>query len=213
MAQVARMRVFEAYTRIESGKGWKSFIQRHCRGAILDYLRGGEGFEESNRLKITKKNHGRLRKRVQKVTDDGDDISVEALLGMFGVYSEQGSDNILDIRWELVARMARVDTDIHLVAKLCLGFTQTELSSMFQVSRERLTQRLQRFCKDLESPEMIHSKWTAQTIYAFGLSEHFNERAQDLGFGWEYDPVDLQSRDINYIYEIAPQMHFRFVFN
>jgi len=217
MAQVARLRIFEAYERIDH-RGWKSFTQQHCRGAILDYLRWGDGFQERRLekkrdvpLEAVKKGL-RLRSRIQIVTDSGNDLSLEAVLGMFGVFAKDDS-RLLNTNWELVARMARVDADIHLVAKLLLGFTQTELSSMFMVSRERLTQRLQDFCIGLDSPNKYYSNWIAQKIFAFGLSKYFHQEERDLGFGWEYDPVDLDSNDINYIASIAPQLYFKFDIN
>ena len=218
ISQTALLRVFEAYERIDASKGWKSFVQRHCSGAILDYIRWGVGFEEVTLKKPSdddapEKKPWRLKNRViiDNKTDNSDsEISLDSTLGFLGVHNSQ--PDVADYRpnWDLIARMASQDVDVHLVAKLLLGFTQTELSSMFKVSRERLTQRLQEFCARLDSPEFLGSRWVAQTIFAFGLCSKFHQPEVDLGFGWEYDPVDLWATDINYIENLNPQMSFDF---
>lgn len=213
--QTAMLRVLEAYERIDGSKGWKSFVQRHCSGAILDYIRWGTGFEESTLKKPDEdaepeKKPWRLKSRLQIVTDHDGEISLDSTLGFVGVSKTQPDIDGYRPNWDLIARMATQDVDIHLVAKLLLGFTQTELSSMFKVSRERLTQRLNEFCIRLDSTEHLGSRWIAQTIFAFGLCSKFHQPEIDLGFGWEYDPVDLWSTDINYIERLDPQMSFDF---
>ena len=45
--QEALIRVAKAYAELDVTRGWKSFVQTHCKGAILDYLRAGTGFKES----------------------------------------------------------------------------------------------------------------------------------------------------------------------
>lgn len=218
ISQIALLRVFEAYGRIDFSKPWRSFVQRHCSGAILDYLRYGVGFEEvtlkkPNEDTLPVKKPWRLKKRLQIIDQNNIDATLDSTLGLFGIHNTQPDIEGYRPKWDLIARMAGQDVDIHLVAKLLLGFTQTELSSIFKVSRERLTQRLQEFCTRLDSPEFLHSRWVAQTIYAFGLCGKFHQPEIDLGFGWEYDQVDLWSTDINYIEKINPQMSFSFEFN
>jgi len=231
--QSGLLRIIEKYENLDFEKGWKSYIQRHCSGAVLDYIRWGAGFEEQTLPpKIKKDENGevieppedkkywRLKQRVdhnmiQSMGSGGDQIqhTFEGILGHYGHF--HSAIDLTDYRpnWELLARMASQDVDIHLVAKLLLGFTQTELASMFRVSRERLTQRYAAFCKRLDDPEYYESKWIIQTIYAFGLCHKFNQADEDLGFGWEYDPVDLWNTDINYIENMSPQMNFEFNYN
>lgn len=217
--QIAMVRVLEAYKRLDPDKGWKSFIQRHCSGATLDYLRWGTGFEEVTLKKSSEddppeKKPWRLKSRI-KVVDKASDgeISLDVTLGMSGIFETQPDLEDYRPNWPLIARMSSQDVDIHLVAKLLLGFTQTELSSMFKVSRERLTQRLQEFCERLDDPKHLGSRWIAQTIYAFGLCEMFHQPSKDLGFGWEFEPVDLYNTDINYLERLNPQMTFEFDYN
>ena len=214
-SQNALLRVLEAYKRIDASKGWKSFVQRHCSGAILDYIRWGTGFEEVTLRKPTDddnihKKPWRLKTRLQIVQEHEGEISLDSTLGFVGIFETQPDIEDYKPNWALIARMASQDVDIHLVAKLMLGFTQTELSSMFKVSRERLTQRLQEFCNRLDDPMYLGSRWVAQTIFAFGLCSKFHQPEIDLGFGWEHDPVDLWATDINYIERLDPQMSFDF---
>jgi len=228
MSQNAMLRVIEKYDGIDVEKGWKSYIQRHCSGAVLDYIRCGHGFEEQtltprpkkdengNVIEPVEKKPWRLKKRVNpywQTHDSLEELDVDEIAGKFGVYNKAIDLTEFKPKWQLLARMASQDVDIHLVAKLLLGFTQTELSSMFMVSRERLTQRFAAFCKRLDDPELYNSKWIQQTIYAFGLTHEFDQPDIDLGFGWEYDEVDLWSRDINYIEKLNPQMIFEFNYN
>ena len=232
ISQSGLLRVIEKYDGLDPAKGWKSYVQRHCSGAVLDYIRWGVGFKEQTLTPSQKKNEDgelieppeekkpwRLRKRItpESRNRNGSDVDfencLESILGFNNKFHAPVDLSEFRPHWELLARMASQDVDIHLVSKLLLGFTQTELASMFRVSRERLTQRFAEFCKRLDDPEFYNSKWIIQTIYAFGLSHKFNQRNEDLGFGWEYDPVDLWSRDINYIENLNPQMIFEFNYN
>lgn len=212
ISQDAMVRVIEAYERLDKSKGWKSFVQLHCYGTVIDYMRSCSGFEEVSVRKTQGESRPkRLRNRVQFThNESGDRVDLETTLGLFGVFDEQPELTAFKPKWPLIARMARQDMDVHLVAKLLLGFTQTELSGMFKVTRECLTQRLQDFCEQLNSPALLHSRWVAQTIYAFGLCHLFNQPEIDLGFGWEYDPVDLFQKDINYIESLDPQQEMNF---
>lgn len=224
--QDAFVRVLEAYSRLDNDKGWKSFIQLHCRGAVFDYIRSSSGFGESDLPKKIKdpitgemieepdKKPWRLKERVSNVqTIDDADQEVDQTLGAHGVYDVHDLFKETNPRWELIARMASQDNDIHLVGKLLLGFSQTELSGLFRVSRERITQRFSEFCARLDAPDMMGSRWVAQTIFAFGLCDRFNMPDRDLGFGWEYEAVDLWSTQNNYVERVNPQMSFEFDWN
>lgn len=45
--QDALMRAWTSYESLDPDKGWRSFIQLHCRGALKDYLKYGHGDIES----------------------------------------------------------------------------------------------------------------------------------------------------------------------
>ena len=218
MRQEARLRVWNAYEKLDPEKGWKSFVQLHCRGAVLDYLRWGKGHEESH---LAEKNFDennqdpkpwRLKHRIGFKGEDGNSVSIEDVLSVFDIADD--TDPLAERpNWDLIARMASQDQDIHMVAKLMLGFTHDEVSKMWGVSRERITQKLAEFCERLDSAENMGSRWTAQTIFAFGLCAKFHQPRIDLGFGWEYDKIDLFSQDVGYLDSINPQLTFEFVFN
>lgn len=198
------LRLIEAYDRIDAEKGWKAFVQRHCRGTVLDYIRLGAGFEESSLGPSAEERESdegeldetyapqRLRTRVIGRDDEKDQtLDVEQVAAVHGIFTDFEPKEKLKLRWRLIARMAAVDQDIHLIAKMLLGFRLTELAAPFQVSREMLHQRLNAFVERLDDPEFYHDPWVQQTIYAFGLSEHFGMEPRDMGVGWQYEPVDL----------------------
>jgi DNA-directed RNA polymerase specialized sigma24 family protein len=139
----------------------------------------------------------RLFQRVSIVSsEDGEALDVEDVCGIFGVHIEAEGSTTFKPRWDLVARMAAVDPEIHLVAKILRGFTQTDLAPGFEVTREMLSQRIRIFFDKLDSPEFYHSPWVRQTIYAFQLEDLFHiphgDRG-DNGMGWANEPVDLDS--------------------
>jgi DNA-directed RNA polymerase specialized sigma24 family protein len=206
ISQRALQRIVQAYARLDPEKGWKAFTQTHCRGAVLDYIREGAGFEETagdprkdEKRKanddelakdIAKRCSESLRTRVSMVSDDDRSLDVEEIAGIHGIFAEDPEFEV-DPNWNLVARMASVDEDIHLVAKVLLGRTQESLSEMFGVTRERLSQRVQEFVERLDAPEFYHNRWVRQTIFAFGLSGVYGMDKFDEGLGYEFEPVDL----------------------
>lgn len=259
--QSARIRIWRIYDKIDPEKGWKAYVQQHARGAVLDYIRWGNGFEESEiekdfetRAKKKSENDAkaaaiieddvevgetptdapvdeieppteqspwRLKHRVTALrsTNAGNVESssvltdVESIVSVLGVREESADPYAEKINWDLVARMASQDQDIHILAKFLIGFTHEEISEMWGVSRERITQRIDELFWRLNAPEHRGSRWLAQTIYAFGLCDIFGRPRKDLGFGHEYDPIDLFSTDVEYLESIIPQLTMEFVYN
>lgn len=203
MRQNAYLRICEAYTRLDAEKGWKAFVQQHCRGAVLDYIRHGQGFEESAQS-LSKSEQEQeqaaerrftdtLKIRVNPMNEDGDSfMSIEEIAGLFGVHADQEEERPrMHPNWRLLARMASADEKIHLVAKVLLGFKKPDLARQFGVSRERLCQRIKEFFETLDSPEKYHDHWTRQAIFAFGLWEFYGMEPEDIGMGWCYEPINL----------------------
>jgi RNA polymerase sigma factor (sigma-70 family) len=247
--QEALIRVANAYTDLDPERGWKSFVQNHSRGAVLDYLRDGTGFKESKwddyaqaeaataeqdeaeesdtapdalespTIKAcgttprgARRFRQRLNHRVSVVnSDDGHPLDVEEVAGIYGIHSAMEESDLFRPNWDLVARMAAVDPEIHLVAKILRGFTQTELAPGFAVTREMLSQRIRTFFKKLDDPHFYHSPWIAQTIYAFGLSAKYHMDPVDNGSGWENDPVDLDSAKSLELMTLFQQEEFPFL--
>ncbi|MGZ3687330.1 MAG: hypothetical protein ACXWPM_01085 [Bdellovibrionota bacterium] len=153
----------------------------------------------------------RLSHRVSIVSSEDDQVlDVESVAGIFGVHSQSENEGPSKVRWNLVARMASVDREIHLVAKMIRGFSETDLAPGFRVTREMLSQRFYAFIEKLDSPEFYHSPWIAQTIYAFGLSEQYGMPDHDQGLGWNYEPVDLDSKDSLALMSLFDQLEFEF---
>lgn len=195
MQQNAMLRIIEAYPKIKAVH-WKSFVQLHCRGAVLDYKRDGKGFEESDWGLIEKAAAGGAHAfRAEVFNEDNESQDVETIAGLNGVNSETGmpEESVFHPRWDLIARMASKDPLIHLIAKRLLGFTQEELAAPFGVSRERIAQRTAIFWEKLDDPRFYDLNWVKQTIFAFGLSEFYQMEDKDLGVGWGYEPIDLYS--------------------
>lgn len=202
--QNAKLRAFEAYDRLDTGRGWKAFLQRHCRGALSDYKRAGHGFKESAHwlTKTTPEkrdaNPHDLRERLvpHSSSPEGDGgMCIEELAGLHGIFAKAEIESCLSPTWPLIARMASVDTDIHVVGKLFRGFTVGEIAEQFGVSSTRISQRISRFFHKLDSPQFYNTPWVNQTIYAFGLWDLFNMDPADNCLGWDLDPVDLDARD------------------
>lgn len=200
--QEASIRLLSAYDRIDPEKGWMSFVQSHCWGSVMDYLRSGDGFEESGDKEEeddpaapkTQK-APKLKKRISLTSYDGEDRDLEHILGANGIFieDEDPSEFMVHPNWDLIARLASRDEKVHLVAKILMGCTQTAEADNFGVSRERLSQRIREFFDELDKPENLHSKVINQTIYAFGLSQYFGMEPVDNGVGWDWPPVDLKS--------------------
>ncbi|MAD98800.1 MAG: hypothetical protein CMB99_15860 [Flavobacteriaceae bacterium] len=214
--QDARLRIIRYSKKydIEKDKGWKALIQKKSRGYVLDYIRGRKGFMESKLGSDEQKSDEQdgqtpkpYTKRVSTtgVGPDGEDI-LERVID-----SKHHCDlksNLDQANWDLISRMAFHDPLIHIVAKRILGFSQDELATIFRVSRERISQCEREFREKLDSPDYIKSRWVAQTIYAFGLSDQYHQNTGDLGIGYEYEPVDLMSDSDNYLEQISPQLSF-----
>lgn len=187
--QEALVRVLEAYERLD-GEQWKSFIDLHCRGGVVDYIKLGKGHMEDRK---GKGNRANITSRLSNLDMDMEKVDVETIAALHGVFSEEDFMDTQDIKWDLVAKMAGVDSAIHLLAKLILGFNMDELSEFFKCSKETLSRRYRRFLKRLNMPSYAQDPWMNQFIYAFGLSEMFHLKEVDNGLGYDYQAVDLYS--------------------
>lgn len=206
--QNALMRAWVAYQGLDPERGWKSFIQQHCHGAVLDYIRDGRGFEESGwetkkdddeldpdtGLKVGEKWPDRIKHRFEVYDADTETVlDVEEVAGLNGVFFDciDADRSQMNPRWPLVARLASLNERTHLVAMTLLGYSQTELAATFGCSRERLSQMIKEFCLWIDNPENLYSREVNQTIFAFGMSKIFHQPDEDNGYGWNLLPVNL----------------------
>jgi len=193
LEQEAMLRVWKAYQVLDVSKGWKSFIQLHCTGAVLDYLKKGEQSTEAEveleQLQV-----------INRENDDGP-LSVEEIAGIFEDHFEGEIKKSIDPNWELISKMACKDENLHIVAKILLGFSQDAIAKQFEVayspeiSRERISQKYHEFFKKLDSPEFINDPWVNQCIYALGLSDIFKQAKLDNGLGWDLPSIDLSDTE------------------
>lgn len=193
IAQNARMRLFRHYEKMDPALGIKSYIQIHCRGAAQDYLRAGLNDTESefnqDRVEIISK-------------DEGEMLEVDETAGLFGIFAEmrtQGSS--IKPNWEILSRLAGADESLHITCKALLGYSHEQISEQlaldptYGVTRERITQRIHEFFKELDAPINIGSKKIEQYIFALGMSDFFHIAEVDNGYGWELKEFDLNMED------------------
>ncbi len=143
------MRLCDAYERLDPEKGWKSFTYNHCRGAMLDYLKFGKGYKENKWIPKDKEGkpneQPRLTQRIQNFDHkENRSVDLDQALGLNNVFDEMDPDTI-KIKWELLARMASVDENLHAFAKLLLGHTIEDMAPVFGLCRTRVSQMIQAF--------------------------------------------------------------------
>jgi DNA-directed RNA polymerase specialized sigma24 family protein len=203
--QTANLRIIEAYRRLEADLGWKSFVHNHARGAVLDYLKFGKGFEEGRwRLKLSEDGGvpyvEKLRERVSFSSED-QEHDVDVIAGINGV-ADFIDESQVKINWALLSRLARIDDATHAFAMWLRGFEAAEIGIALGVCSARVGQLLRRFVEKLNDPNSYsyeEEPYINQTIFALGLSKHFGLPVEDeslrMGFsiGWEQVPVDLDS--------------------
>ena len=211
--QVAYLRILKRFEDIEADRGWKSFVHNHCRGAVLDYLRFGDGFQEQ-RWTIAKteqtgsKNITKIRDRISFYNDDEDeDSDMDAVLGRHGVTSDNSTSNEVEkgevvINWDLVSRMATIDSHIHIFAKYLRGFQLEELAAIFNFSKARIGQIIEEVGRNMDDGAHNNNPWVCQSIYAFGLCEKFGmtnrDQSEVFGYiiGWNAKPTDLDCKKV-----------------
>lgn len=196
ISQNAMLRVWKAYQDINPEIGWKSFVQLHCRGAVLDYIKLGsfeDGFSRATE-------HDHLSQRITIESSDGDTLSVEETAALFGVYFDHHRiEKAFEPQWPLLSRLAGFDEDLHIVAKVLLGFTQEEIADQFghgqgfSISRERISQKIREFFSRLDSPEFYNDRFTTQAIFALGMGQMFNQPDVDNGFGWDLPVIEIEN--------------------
>jgi hypothetical protein len=246
VSQDAMLRVWQAYQDLDAARGWKSFVQLHCRGACLDYLKAGrsdieseltanepknksdfetetvkykykqttmtqEGLKfkdvEFTRTQI-KANHSRTSIRAKRVEirsdkDDGGMMSLDDTCAIFGVY--QGDvelkTDMLSPKWDLLGRLAGLDEDLHIIAKVILGYSQEQIAEQYgsvvgvTISRERISQRIYELFERFDSIQHLHNPKVKQSIFALGLCRYYHEPEIDQGIGWDLEYFDLANPD------------------
>jgi len=202
--QECYLRLWASYENIDPDKGWKSFVYNHCRGSVLDYLKAGTGFSEDKWTLSNEEDEGeikvpKMRDRAFMVNSDDDSLDIDVVLGASGVFSTFDIDRI-NIRWNIVAKMASTDEKIHVFAKWLRGFNLDEMGTIFNLSKSRIAQIISDFIKMLDDVDMqCASPWVRQTIYAFGLSLHYGiedidqSRIYGIPIGQDLEAVDLDS--------------------
>lgn len=178
--QEAYLRLLEAYPDIDPSRGWKSFVYTHVKGAIFDYMKSGAGFKETNWSlqadpKPGKKHKDKIRYRVSKVNEDGEDLPLDDALGTLGAFHEAMNHEQIKIRWDLVCCMAAQDEFVEAFAKYIRGQSAEEMSGSMEFCRSRSGQFISSFISKFDDPwyDLLPGTaeyiWFKQICYAFGL--------------------------------------------
>jgi len=188
------VRIIKAYEGLDPKMGWKAFVYKHARGAVLDYLKGGHGFTEE-RWSIAKpeehnsRNVSKIRSRLGLVNEKGEDMSVDFVLGMNGEFDEFVDK--LKINWDLVSRLASNDIGVNVFSRYIQGFSIEEISHRLRLSRARIGQILDEFISRFDDPNWNWNPRFQQICFAFGLSELLCYPPDDNGKGWSFVPVNI----------------------
>lgn len=210
ICQDTMVRILSAFKKLDETKGWKAFVQKHAWGAVTDYINRGRGFEDNKWAKNSKSEEGQtLRFREYGIADEsGDPVQIEDILANH--YAEQQLDVELkevSIRWELLAKLCSMFPDLHIfVRHHLLGHKLVDLTKHFNLTRERIGQRVAAFIETLDDPKYYHDKWVKQIIFALGLCEHYGMPDIDQGVGHFLEPVDLSRLDGKYDKEPQRQL-------
>jgi len=203
MAQDALERVWKAYQKFDR-PDWKGFIQNHCRGAILDYIKMGRGFAEDNltiknpKPEVLQKYPHMLRYRQypgNTITDDEQVVENDpeiVVAKYYEIMAKREPEKVdIVISWDVVAFMSAIDRDLHITAKLLLGFKLTELADIFGVRREHISQRFNAFIKRLDDPKFIGDPWVENIIWALGLNEIYGVVERPRMITFHVEQIDL----------------------
>lgn len=213
--QNAYLRLIEAYPKVDPNAGWKSFVYNHSRGSVLDYLKSGEGFQEDSWSLKKEEKHGavhvnKMKHRLQIVSEDGDDVETEAILGMNGKFTEMQLD-YPNLKWDLLARMASHDRELHAFLKWLRGQRLEEIGRVIGVSRASVGQMIIGFVNRFDDPsfatELGKKFWFDQIIWCLGLHRMFGLEDRDQSevcghpLGQTLDPVDLDNAKPKFVYD------------
>lgn len=210
MLQEAFIRVLNKYDEFEVDRSWKSLVSSHARGAILDYLKAGNGFEES-RWSLQKPDDvgsvhaGKLQTRIALENCEGEDSDVDEVAGRFGVFQQMRGE--IQINWDLLAKLCAGDSELKVFAWWLRGFTYEEIGAAIGVKTARVGQIVGEVINRFDDPTWSSNgeAWLRQISYALGISEllGFVDRNWDGGFvggglyvkeiGVNNSPVDLDN--------------------
>jgi RNA polymerase sigma factor (sigma-70 family) len=203
--QTANLRLVEAYSGLDPSAGWKSFVYFHCRGAVLDYMRLGKGFQEDRWTLAKPEEHdsrhvGKIRERISNESHDQEDLDLDYVLGANGAFSEMDLDR-LKIRWDLLACMASIDDELHCFILWIRGYSFDDLGPIMGLQHSRIGQLIQSFISRFDDPQWNESDWQCQIIWAMGLAPRLGlpDCDQSLLFGhtigWTLTPIQLDNVD------------------
>lgn len=207
--QIARLKIFEKYDEIDPEQNWKGLLNMKLSGIVKDYIKQGTGFED-----------GEGWKRLGMNDDDGEEISVENVMGARGLFDTIDIERI-NVNWELVAKLASKTPEFHAFVKQLIGIPLRIIGPVLNVEIARADQLIKEFTDRFDDPHYADDTtaegfWFRQCCYALGVSELMgwpNEpcRYHDSGVivGSKLQPVNINSEEPSYNYKLkTAQMGF-----
>jgi len=156
----------------------------------------------------------RHRQYPSKSKDDDGEVfnDPEVVVGKYyEMLSQRGPDKIdFEIDWKTVALIAAIDRDLHITAKLLLGFKLTELAEIFKVRREHISQRFSAFIKRLDDPRYIGDAWVENIIWALGLNVVYGLKERPAPITFHVEQVDLWYEGKIVPKKVPIQLSFKF---
>lgn len=223
--QEAYIKIIKAYEKLDPNAGWKSFVYNHARGAVLDYLKAGDGFEETSWSILKEEeedavHRNKMRNRICVVNEDGDELDIDHVLGINGKFSEIRID-IPKINWDVLERMAAQDMELHAFLRTIRGQTLELIASVLGKSRASVGKMVDNFIERFDDPRWASDfgkkPWLDQIIWALGLANEFDIEDCDqteiyqVPLGHFNDPVDLNSEKPKFLYDNERQQSFGFL--
>lgn len=96
-----------------------------------------------------------------------------------------------NIDWDLVAKLARHDEVLHLVATIILGVAPSEICDYFDIGMNAARNKVLRFVQKLDSPDYYNDPWINQVINALGLNNTFAQAPSLNSIGLGFEPISL----------------------
>lgn len=167
MLQAGILRIIRHYQTMDPAKGISSYVFHHARGAVLDFLRSEYG-------------DGDLEEQ-----SDGNDQ-------LFQSFGES-----LDIKWDLLSRLASQDRELEAFARAIRGMSFENIALCLGVKKTRAWQLAKSYGEKLNDPKLRCQAWHRQVCYSLGLSLQLMLPNNDEGIGWTLPSINLDEVTIH----------------
>jgi DNA-directed RNA polymerase specialized sigma24 family protein len=182
------LRILEYLPDFSRRKNWKGMIYTHCRGAILDYIKRGSGFQEHKKSSEKAKANKSPKIMKSRITVNpsnengtlGD--AVDRSLYNAGEFINPEKFLINDfpnIDWLTLYKLASVNRNVFIITLWLKGNSITEIGKLVGLTEQRIDSiRLTTF-RDLKLPRARHEPYWRTLIHALGLDDVLDYSGSD----------------------------------